>query len=170
LDTFVSVLAVLSPVLVFVLAGVGWLYRHERERREAAERQVSEHKYKAYIALLDIFFDLMKATKLGRKVKQNELIDRMYDVNKELVLYGSDDVVRIYLKWLENARKHAYDTENFAALGALQDFGALVVGIRRDMGYAKTKISTDDVLRHFITDYDEAKAKDNLVRRIEKGP
>lgn len=46
-NTALTVLTVLTPVLVVLLTGVGWLYRHERERRTAAEHQVSERKYQA---------------------------------------------------------------------------------------------------------------------------
>lgn len=55
LNTIISVLAALSPILLVILGGIGWLYRHEKERREAVERQLSEHKYKAYIIPYWIF-------------------------------------------------------------------------------------------------------------------
>lgn len=152
-----TVFAVLTPVLLVLLTGVGWFYKHERERREAAEHQVSEHKYRTYIHLLDIFFDTMKATKAGKNMSEKELHDSMFDVNKDIILYGSDDVVRIYQKWLEDAQKGA------GGIAGVERFGELVVAIRRDMGYPKTKISSDEVLRQFITDYDEVKAKGQLL-------
>ena len=56
--------AVLAPMLIVLLAGSGWLIRHERERREAVESQLSEKKYTCYTTLLDIFFDVLKAGKI----------------------------------------------------------------------------------------------------------
>ena len=156
LRTFLNILAAISPILVALLAGVGWLYRHERERREAIERQVSELKYRSYIALLDIFFDLMKATRTGKPMKQRELVDRMVDANKDLMLYGSDDVVRLYHQWQIEMRAGQLD---------MMRLGQLVVAIRRDMGNATTQITPDDVLRQIITDYDEAKARGDLIQR-----
>jgi len=149
-STIISVLAALSPILLAILGGIGWLYRHEKERREAVERQLSEHKYKAYMTLLDIFFDMMKATKAGKTIDQTDLIDRMFDANKDLILYGSDDVVNTYQKWLGNARKEKVK---------LGQFGEIVISIRRDMGNPKTKITSEEVLRQFIVDYEDAKAK-----------
>jgi hypothetical protein len=134
--------------------GIAWLYKHERERRETAERQISEHKHKAYIALLEVFFDMIKASKTGKVVNDKRLLDRMIDANKELILYGSDDVVRIYQKWIGDTRR---------GNASLDQFGELIVAIRRDMGHATTKIRSEEVLRQFITDYDEAKAKGTLV-------
>ena len=95
-NAIISLLAVLAPIFLALLGGIGWLYRHEKERRESAESQLSERKHKAYITLLEIFFDMMKATKSGKNLNEKSVIDRMMDANKELILYGSDDVVRIY--------------------------------------------------------------------------
>ncbi len=150
LNIIISVLAALSPILLVILGGIGWLYRHEKERREAVERQLSEHKYKTYITLLDIFFDVMKATKAGKTIDQIDLVDRMFDTNKNLILYGSDNVVNTYQKWLGSAR------EGKVKLG---QFGEIIISIRQDMGNPKTKITSEEVLRQFIVDYEDAKAK-----------
>jgi hypothetical protein len=149
-DLVISLLAVTSPLLLALLAGVGWLYRHERERRAAAEQQISERKRAAYLQLLEIFFGSMKAISLGKAVKGNEknLIEKMWDANQELILYGSDEVIRIYQAWLGEAREGFLD---------LEKFGQLIVAVRRDMGHMKTDISHDEVLRPFIRDYDEMK-------------
>jgi|GEM_PF-4214214 len=47
-------------------------------------------------------------------------------------------------------------------------FGELIVAIRRDMGNRKTKISSDDVLRQLIIDYDQAKERGEFGRRCER--
>jgi hypothetical protein len=71
-----SILAVISdvnaltPVYVLLLGGLlggaGWLIKHERERREAIESEVSDKKYNAYITLINIFFEVFKASKLKK--------------------------------------------------------------------------------------------------------
>lgn len=149
-----SILNALSPILVVilgaVLGAVGWLYKHEKERRQAAERQLSEHKYGAYITLLEIFFDIMKSISAGRRIDQQELIDRMFDANKELILFGSDDVVKAYQTWIRTSREA---TKNLA------QFGHIIISIRKDMGNRRTKITSEGVLRQLILNYDDAKAK-----------
>jgi hypothetical protein len=151
--TALTVLTALTPVLVVLLAGVGWLYRHERERRTAAEQQVSERKYQAYVTLLDVFFDMMKAVRQKKKLPEQQLVDQMVDANKDLMLYASDDVLSLYHDWLNKSRDGVVD---------LGQFGELILSIRRDMGHAKTRIKSDDVLRQMITDYDKAKAEGKL--------
>jgi hypothetical protein len=149
-ETIIAVLAAFSPFLLALIGGLGWLYRHERELKEEAYKQVSERKREAYIALLKIFFDTIKAIKIGKNLSEQEMSDRMIDASKELILYGSDDVVRIYQSWMTEARK---------GQSSLDRFGELVLAIRRDMGHLKTNIKPDEVLRQFIIDYDETKAK-----------
>lgn len=153
------VLTVLTPVLLLLLTGMGWLYRHERERRELVERQLSEPKYKAYMALINVFFDAMKATK-GEK-PLGELTDRMIDANKDVVIYGSDDVVKTYLSWQAKTRARSGGME----LELFELFGEVVIAIRRDMGNPKTKIVSRDILRMIITDFDEALARGKLQSR-----
>jgi hypothetical protein len=147
---WINVLAALSPLFLALLAGVGWLYRHERERRASVERQLSEHKYGAYIELLNIFFDMFKATRKKTTMPQTKLVDRMTDANKDLMIYGSDDVALTYQRWMEKARR---------GHPVLRDFGEVVIAIRRDMGNPKTRMTPDDVLRQLIVDYDGAKAQ-----------
>lgn len=151
--TALTILSVLAPILVVLLGGVGWLYRHERERRTAAEQRVSERKYQAYITLLNIFFDMMKDTRHGKKPNEDALVDKMTDANKDLMLYASDDVLALYHDWLARSRRGVMD---------LEQFGELIVAIRRDMGHASTRVTADDVLRQLITDYDKAKAEGKL--------
>jgi hypothetical protein len=157
-DTALTILTALTPVLVVLLGGVGWLYKHERERRTAAEHQVSERKYQAYLTLLNIFFEQMKAIRQKKQLDQDELVDRMFDANKELMLYASDDVLSLYHDWLNKSRAGVVDMEQF---------GSLIVAIRKDMGHPKTHITSDEVLRQMITDYDAAKAEGKLQQTFK---
>ena len=151
LNVITSVLAVLSPFFLAVIGGIGYLYRHEKERRESVERQLSEKKYETYITLIDIFFELMKLGRVNNPKKLASILDRMYDANKNLMLYGSDEVINTYQKFLETARKNGKADLNL--------FGNIIIAIRKDMGNPKTKITSDDILRQLLRDYDDAKAK-----------
>lgn len=148
-------LAIATPFLIVLLGGFGWLYRHEKERREAIEQQLSEKKHGAYIAILEIFFNQFKAVALKEEgLTPKELISKMNDANKELMIYASDAVLRIYQRFLAEARR---EKVNMVVLGDL------IVAIRRDMGNLKTKITSDDILRQILTDYDKAKKEDLLT-------
>ena len=136
------------PVLILMLAGVGWLYRHERERREVVEDQLSEKKYNAYMTLINIFYEVFKATSTGRK-PPNDLVTRVIDANKELLIFGSDQVYRDWQAWTLSKT-----TDDEARLHELAN---VILQIRRGMGNPNTTLTSDDVLRSLITNYDEHK-------------
>ena len=154
---WISVFAASTPVLVALLGGVGWLYRHERERRVEVERQLSDKKYGAYMEIINIFFDLLKDVKLDRSQNQDALISRMMDANKELIIYGSDEVVDSYLRWMTEARSGVVDMEKF---------GDIVISVRRDMGNPNTRLESHDILRMMLTDYEEAKESGALRQEV----
>jgi hypothetical protein len=114
---------------------VGWLCKHERERRSAAEQQLSDRKREAYLGLLNVYFEMMKGTKAGRPMQVDKVAQRMFDVSKELLLYGSDEVVRQYQKMLSDARSETM---------TLLSLGELIVALRRDMGHRRTDLTRGD--------------------------
>lgn len=91
----------------------------------------------------------MKATKAGKTIDQANLVNQMIDANKNLILYGSDDVVKTYHKFFISAQEKRLK---------LDQLGEIIISIRQDMGNSKTKITSEDVLQ-FIVDYKNAKAK-----------
>jgi len=155
--TLELLLAVASPFLLALSGVLAWRYQHERERREEVERQLSEHKYKAYTFLLDIFFDIVKASTRESKVQpvNRKMIDRMMDAGKDLIVYGSDDVVTEYQQWLDATRKGE------PAYKVFGHFGDLIIAVRRDMGNSKTKVTKENVLRQILTDYDELQSHES---------
>ena len=155
---WLPLLGTLTPILLALLGGVGWLYRHERERRAAIERQLSKDKYNTYIELINIFFDVFKGVKRDDQPNGEELMERMIDANKELVIYGSDDVVKTYFEWLSTARNGTMDMELF---------GEVIIAIRRDMGNPDTSVTSHNFLRMILTDFDEMRAKGQLKQQIE---
>jgi hypothetical protein len=73
------------------------------------------------------------------------------------MLYGSDEVVRLYHDWLAVARAGTMD---------LLQFGELIVAMRRDMGHQKTEIKGEDVLRALIPDFDVAQRAGDLRQQV----
>jgi hypothetical protein len=95
------------------------------------------------------YFGLMKPENRGKHPDTGLLTNKMFDANKELTLFGSDEVVTLYLNWFQELRQGYLNLERL---------GELVVAIRRDMGHPKTNLTAETVLRHLITDYDAAEA------------
>ena len=45
----------------------------------------------------------------------------------------------------------------------LQGVCKIIISIRKDMGHKKTNIKGDDILKHLLTDYDNAK-REGLIK------
>ncbi|MBU1010103.1 MAG: hypothetical protein KKD74_08220 [Bacteroidetes bacterium] len=128
------------PILLLILGGLGWLYRHEKERRLQIEKQLSDRKYNVYIDLLTVFFNILKQVKKGQKTNAQKLIDKMMDIKKELIIFGSDNVLYAFFKWEKQSQTK----------GNLKSLAELIVEVRKDMGNPKTKITTKDFLKSLV--------------------
>lgn len=129
------------PILLLILGGIGWLYRHEKERRHQIEKQLSDRKYDVYIKLLTIFFDILKQVKKGQPTNASKLIDIMIDIKKELIIFGNDNVLFAFFKW----EKESQTKSNLKALAEL------IIEVRKDMGNPKTSVSTKDFLKSLVS-------------------
>lgn len=151
LNTLKTLSVIISPFLLLLSAGLGWLYRSEKEHRRAVERQLSKSKYKTYITILNIFFDTLKDIKAGNVPTMDQVsTNKMIDAEKDLLIYGSDDVVKTFQEWLKTTRE---------GKPPIRPFSEIIISIRQDMGNKKTKITSEDVLRQLIVDYEDVKAK-----------
>jgi len=143
----------LIPIVLAVLAGLGWLYKHEKEKRLLIEKQLSEKKYGAYYKFISIYFDLFKSVKKGQPPNTKKLTNEMIDIKKELTIYGSDEVITKFFFWEETS------SNNENSLIPITD---IIIEMRRDMGNPKTKITTEDFLKSLVRDkqdYQELKKK-----------
>lgn len=140
------------PVLVVLLTFFIWMYQHEKQKRTNIEKNLSEKKYEVYMELITLFFEAILNVKKGIE-NSTDQIDRMTNLNKEIIIYGSDEVIKILYLWTKKAREKSNN---------LKYFGDILIAIRKDMGYPKTKISGDDFLKQLLIEYEQAK-KDGLV-------
>jgi len=143
-------------LLLALLAGLGYLYKTELERRLAVERQLSDRKYDVYVTLMNTYLDVMKAGRTNKPLDQEDLTDRMNNIAKELILYGSDEVYKEYLAWTEIGR---------GGMVSVKQLGKIVAAIRKDMN-PRSKVTDEEVLRLFINDFDDAKEKGLLEQTL----
>jgi len=146
------------PAIILLLLGLFiWLYQKEREKRIAIEHQLSDKKYDFYVELLNFFFDTIQ--------NKNQSIDgikeKLWKFNKNLYLYSSDEVLNNYKDWSYDSRKNSENPNYLNQM--LQGVCKIIISIRKDMGHKKTNIKGDDILKHLLTDYDNAK-REGLIK------
>lgn len=149
-------LNILIPLILALFAGIGWLYRHEKERRLQVERQLSEKKYQAYIKFINLYFKMYENVRFNKTMKEDEMFKHMIDIKKDLLIYGSDSVVEKFFKWEE------FSNEGKNSLIPVTD---VIIEIRKDMVSPKTKINTRNFLKSIVKDKKEYESlrKDGIV-------
>ena len=132
------------------MLGIGWLYKAERKKRISIEQQLYEKKYDFYSKMLDFFFNAMQ----GIKPTDKKTSKTMWEFNKNLYLYAPDDVLIKYKNWIYDNRNHDKTSNSKRMLSGVCE---IIIAIRKDMGYEKTKVKNDDIFKHLLDDYDNAK-------------
>lgn len=146
----IQLIQLVTPILILFLGGFGWLYKHEKQKRVEVEKQLSDKKYNVYNNLTTVFFEILKQVKKGQKTNAEKLGDRMLDIKKDILIFGSDKVVRKYFYWEKNSSSNR----------ALKSFAELIIEIRKDMGNPQTTITPTDFLKSILineNDFEELK-------------
>lgn len=143
------------PTLLTVLSGLFYIkYQKEKEKRIEIEKQLSDKRSKVYNDINLLVFDLFKQTKKLKTLKHNDLENRMIDIIKELIMYGSESVLQKFIQWKKISAKENDDTAM-----SLKLMMEILIQIRKDMGYYNTKMTCDDILSMIVIDYENNKDK-----------
>ena len=153
---------IISIVFSIIIAFMGWIMQRKTERIKIMENQLSEKKYAAYASLVGLFYSILKDVKKEKdynqtKIQNNKMLEEMLESKKNIFMYGSDNVIKAFNKWLCSTTKNE---SKEAQLDAFLDF---MIEIRKDMSGKSTKISKKDLLINLIQNDDEA---NNFLNKI----
>ena len=141
------ILGFISIVVTLLCAYLGALLHRKTERIKIMEGQLSEKRYSAYEKLYDFFYEMLKNTKDNREVCNKDMRNKLLDAKKELIMYGTDDVVFA----LNNYLSLFTEASTYKQLDSFLD---VMVLIREDM-CGKTKIDRDAILLNIMQDKKE---------------
>lgn len=153
-----SISEVLVAVLTIVAGGLGYTIRDQREKIRSIQKQLSDKKYKVYHELYSIYFDLLKQQKNFQRKNENELINRLIDVKKDLLIYAPDQIVIKFLDWNKRLNNNPDDLKNFFI------YLEILTLIRKDMGQTKSEINEMDILRITMTTDEEFEKMKNALK------
>jgi hypothetical protein len=182
LDTISAIATLVTPVLLVILGGIGWLIQnrmeasHARQEAQAAriaelEDKLREDRITTYNALLEPFFLLFTSEaafaldpKFKNKKKDEIALSRMLSVEYrqvgfKLSLVANDSVVRAYNKLMqffyhtdEDARLIEEKTSHWIDL-----MGTLLLEIRKSMGNQSSDLDRWEMIEWFMKDAREMK-------------
>ncbi|MBB3065172.1 hypothetical protein [Limibacillus halophilus] len=142
-----SILSVLSPFLVAVIAFLGWLLRNTIEQKRELERKLSDKKYQTYEKLLGSLLSITHKFGKSQDKKIIEAVKFMYESQKEILILAPDSVYLALLDFIRYDKKEN-DNEN----KQLENLSKLIIEIRKDMLYSKTQLNSSSILRMLVTD------------------
>ena len=138
------ILGGISIFLTVVIAILGWIMQRKIEQIKIMENQLSDKKYNAYADLVGIFFSILKNVKKEKDTNQKVLMDKMLESKKNIFMYGSDKVVKVFSKWLCSSTTGENNEQQ------MNKFLELMIEIRKDMCGRSSKITKYDLLLNLI--------------------
>lgn len=145
-----NLIALLSILISAIVAVAGFIIAWQTEKLRTMREQLSEKKYNAYADAVKMFYSVLKDTKANRTTNNREMMDRMIDIKRDIFMYGSDKVFKVFNKWLLSTT-NSNDKAQFAA------FLDFVLEMRKDLCNNKTKLTKHDILLNLTQSEDEAK-------------
>jgi len=133
--------------LTAVLTWIGHAVLTNQQRKLDVMIALEQRKRELYAKFLNLFFDTLKQ---GGKVDQDKLSSELMDIAKDMTVYASDEVLRLFVQFRSMAVTAERDPKKI-----LEWFGKIILQIRKDLGYSITKIEPRDVLSVFVTDIDK---------------
>lgn len=134
-------LAVLSTVTVIL---VTWIKLQSDKIRDIKSK-LSDKKYDTYFEIIATLFEMINRQKGLTKITDDQLLKRMMDVKRNLLLYGNDKMVKKFFEWETNqlTGKRLWNWVELASIA------------RKDMGNRSTKITADDILKSLLSEQDD---------------
>jgi hypothetical protein len=144
-----SLLSAIAVPSLTVLASVGTLvYSKREEQRRAIDAELRKQKLPVYEEFIQFIFRVTFEGKPGVKpFEQDEMIKFFVRFTPQLVIWGSDELIREYGNFREVSRAEG---NNLVLL--VESVERLLLAIRKDLGHKNEKLGRGDLLVTFIND------------------
>ena len=156
-EVSVSLSEIFAAVFAVTATGLGYVVKEQRDKIKNIQNQVSDRKYRVYHEIFSFFFDVFKSQKKLNITTEDDLVLRLIDIKKDLVIYAPDPIVRKLIEWDVTRTSYPKDPRH------LRTFLELFILIRKDMGHHKTSIMPEDILKFIMVDEKEFEAAKNMI-------
>lgn len=161
MELYIKISQIAFPLLSVAVIITGWRAQRKSDKLKIVETQLSQMKTEAYGGVYSFFFDLIRDVKTNR-VNEKEAHKRLLKIKETILSYGSDEVVNSLSIWLRLSQS------TLAPYEKMHTLGRLLLSIRKDMGYPKTKLTEDDLLLYIMQDEDEVEKFKNWDSEADK--
>lgn len=157
----------ITAIVTIFIFFVGRYFEQSRERKA----RINQEKIAVYKKFFDFYFDIFSYEKIhGVPKPESEIMKEMLDFQKDVVFWGSDQVLRAYLDFKDKSanitgpdgNEGTRDSTKYLA-EMMRAVAKLLVAMRKDIGYSFTTFEAADLARLQLSyDYDTKKVKDLL--------
>lgn len=117
------------------------------EYRQNTKRYLYEKREEPYSEFIEMVYKLQQNAKSKKVYSEEELLTDIVKFSKKLTLWGSNKVIKKWLKFRETSQtSNNNPTDN---LFVLED---IIFEIRKDMGQKKGELKQGDLLAFFVND------------------
>ena len=148
-------------ILVATIVGVGGKLL---EQNIKIKQEVRSKKVPIYEEQMKVIFKILFASQKGnKKMEETEMIKAFTGFTEKLIIWGGSEVIKAW----EEFRAHPWGNEDKdLAREGFMKFEKFVLTLRKDLGNENSNLEDGDLLRMFITDFDDHvksdQAKDKL--------
>jgi hypothetical protein len=118
------------------------------QRRQESDQAIREQKIPMYEEFVGFWFGYMMSAKTGSTPTTEEVLDFMRRFTQTLMVWGSDDVIKLWSEW----RKPFASGNPPEGATALFEFEKLLLAIRREFGHKNKGLETGSLLGLFVND------------------
>jgi hypothetical protein len=138
--TFINVLIQFKEIVVALIAIFGVVIPYLIQRNKEYKLKLAEQKIAAYSEFLRDFTETAVLIEHGEEVDGKDADRQRILARNQILLYGSDDVIKAYDKWV-------MFTDSGGKAGSDEDvalFGSLLLKIRQDI-VGSTKVTVNEI-------------------------
>lgn len=119
------------------------------EKKRQIEQEIREKKIPVYEEFLDFLFKMfIKAKENNMDDIEEEMIDFFYKFNQKIIIWGSDDVIKLWSEY----RIKAVNQKNLKPEETMFHIEKILLAIRKDTGHKNKNLVKGDILGLFIND------------------
>lgn len=154
MDYLIQFLPIITAIITAI---VTWILKEKSEKLKLQREKLIEEKRQNYFKILEPMILSLNGIKNPKdsQVALKKIASADYrKTSFELMLIGSDQVVQAYNDFFQYLYKNP---DNPSPHKILEQFGNVVLQIRKDLGNSHTKLERKDMLRFMINDIDKEK-------------
>lgn len=139
-DAAVKVAVITAFVSIFVFVLGRWSERHKESKQKT-----TQEKIRVYKKFVDQYFSMMSHEKIHGHPKDNhELMIELLDFEKELIFWGSDNVISAYVQYKNGVAAFSSSSDELGVsvemrvANMMRAVANVIAAMRRDIGYSFT--------------------------------